>query len=84
MLGAIAGDVIGSVHEWSRTKIKNFPLFVPMSRFTDDTVLTLAVADHFPSGRDYVELFHEYYQSYPRAGFAGWFREWAKRRLREP
>ncbi|MCS7168589.1 MAG: ADP-ribosylglycohydrolase family protein [Gemmatales bacterium] len=84
MLGAIAGDVIGSVHEWSCTKIKNFPLFEAKSRFTDDTVLTVAVADRFLSGRDYVELFHEYYHRYPRAGFAGWFREWAKRRLREP
>lgn len=39
MLGAIAGDVIGSVHEWSETKTKDFPLFVPESSFTDDSVL---------------------------------------------
>jgi ADP-ribosylglycohydrolase len=45
MLGAIAGDVIGSVHEFIRTKTKNFPLFVRHSTFTDDSVLTAAVAD---------------------------------------
>ena len=45
MLGAIAGDVIGSVHEGARRKTKDFPLFTPHSRFTDDTVLTVAVAD---------------------------------------
>ncbi len=45
MLGAIAGDVIGSVHEQARTKTKDFPLFVPKSTFTDDTVLTVAVAE---------------------------------------
>ena len=45
MLGAICGDVIGSVHEWAGTKTKEFPLFVPASTFTDDSVLTFAVAD---------------------------------------
>ena len=45
MLGAIAGDIIGSVHEFFGGKTKDFPLFVPESRFTDDTVLTIAVAD---------------------------------------
>jgi ADP-ribosylglycohydrolase len=38
MLGAIAGDVIGSVHEWSGTKTKDFPLFVRHSTYTDDSV----------------------------------------------
>ena len=45
MLGAIIGDVIGSVHEGAGTKTKDFPLFVPGSTFTDDTVLTVAVAE---------------------------------------
>jgi len=45
MLGAIAGDVIGSVYEPRRHKRKDFPLFSPQSCFTDDTVLTIAVAD---------------------------------------
>jgi ADP-ribosylglycohydrolase len=44
MIGAIAGDIIGSVHEFVGTKSKEFELFHPMSHFTDDTVLTIAVA----------------------------------------
>ena len=42
MLGGIAGDVIGSVHEGAATKTKKFVLFVPESEFTDDTVMTVA------------------------------------------
>jgi ADP-ribosylglycohydrolase len=44
MLGAIAGDVIGSVFEGTGVKTKDFPLFIENSRFTDDAVLTVAVA----------------------------------------
>ena len=59
MLGAIAGDVIGSVHEGAGTKTKDFPLFVEASRFTDDTVLMVAVAERLLRGGDYVDLFHD-------------------------
>ena len=45
MIGAIAGDIIGSIHEGADTKTKQFPLFGPHNWFTDDTVLTIAVAD---------------------------------------
>jgi hypothetical protein len=45
LIGAIAGDIIGSVYEFGRTKSKEFPLFGPDSHFTDDTVLTIAVAE---------------------------------------
>ena len=52
MLGALAGDIIGSPYEASPIKHKEFPLFGRGSRFTDDTVLTLAVAEHFLTGAD--------------------------------
>jgi ADP-ribosylglycohydrolase len=84
MLGAIAGDVIGSVHEATRTKTKAFPLFTPHSRFTDDTVLTVAVADCLLHGRDFVDAFHEYFDAYPNAGYGGTFFAWALSRRREP
>lgn len=84
MLGAIAGDVIGSVHEGARTKTKNFPLITPESRFTDDTVLTVAVAECLLRGRDYVQAFHEYFETYPTAGYGGTFFWWASSRRREP
>jgi len=84
MLGAIAGDVIGSVHERTRTKTKDFPLFVPESRFTDDTVLTIAVADSLLHGREYADAFHEYFAAYPEAGYGKTFYMWATARRREP
>ena len=50
MYGAILGDIIGSPYEFDRSgKTKDFPLFSPESRFTDDTVMTVAVADAFLS-----------------------------------
>lgn len=84
MIGAIAGDIIGSVHEGAGTKTKDFPLFVEDSRFTDDTVLTIAVADRLLHGGNYVDLFHEYFHAYPRAGYGASFIRWAGYRRREP
>jgi ADP-ribosylglycohydrolase len=84
MLGAIAGDVIGSVHEVARTKTKDFPLLTPQSRFTDDTVLTVAVADCLLHGREYVDAFHDYFHAYPDAGYGGTFWLWANSRRRTP
>ena len=45
MLGAIAGDIIGSVYERQPIKSTTFPLFHPRGRFTDDSVLTVAIAE---------------------------------------
>lgn len=84
MLGAIAGDVIGSVHEGSGTKTKTFPLFDEYCRVTDDTVLTCAVAEKLLRGGDYVDLFHEYVREYPTAGYGGTFISWAAHKRREP
>lgn len=53
MIGAIAGDVIGSVYEGAPAQPKNFPLFVPDSSFTDDTVLTAAVASAILGAEEY-------------------------------
>jgi ADP-ribosylglycohydrolase len=84
MIGAICGDIVGSVHEGAGTKTKDFPLFVPRCRFTDDTVLTVAVAARLLHGGTYIDLFHEYFHAYPQAGYGGTFADWARRRLREP
>ena len=61
MLGAIAGDIIGSVHEGSGNQTKDFPLFIKECRFTDDTVLTVAVAERLLRGGDYIDLYHDYF-----------------------
>lgn len=84
MIGAICGDVIGSVHEGAGTKTKEFPLFVPGCRFTDDTVLTVAVAARFLEDGDYVDLFHRFCGLYPRAGYGETFARWAQERRRDP
>ena len=76
MLGAIAGDVIGSSYEWRRTKRQDFSLFTPHSTFTDDTVLTVAVADCILHGKDYATAFKEYGRRYPNAGYGGMFLGW--------
>ena len=84
MIGAIAGDVIGSVHEHARTKTKDFPLFHESCRFTDDTVMTVAVASQLLRGSDYVDTFHEFFHAYPQAGYGGTFIRWAGYRHRDP
>src|SRR5262245_43853066 len=84
MLGAITGDVVGSVHEWAGTKTKEFPLFTPESTFTDDSVLTVAVADWILTGKDLVDVFHAYTGAYPDRGYGGMFHRWAIARLRQP
>jgi ADP-ribosylglycohydrolase len=84
VLGAIVGDIIGSVHEYSATKTKDFPLFAPRSTFTDDTVLTIAVAEWMLTAGDLVDLLHSYTDSYPGRGYGGMYRRWASARSREP
>ncbi len=78
MLGAIAGDIIGSVYEWNNIKTVDFPLFSPNSRFTDDTVLTVAVADAILNGKDYARTIWKYGRRYPHAGYGGRFAQWLK------
>lgn len=82
MLGAIIGDIIGSVHEGIGTKTKDFPLFVPRSIFTDDTVLTVAVADWILTGQDLTDLLQSYYRTYPGRGYGGMFHKWAGEKRR--
>lgn len=78
MIGAIAGDIIGSVYEGRPIKTKEFDLFSPHARFTDDTVLTVALAEAILTGRDYGMLMKDYYRRYPHAGYGGMFRQWAR------
>ena len=85
MLGAIAGDVIGSVFEWANVKTPYFhPLFAPACRPTDDTVLTAAVAEWLLDGADLTDKLKEYYHLYPRAGYGGNYRRWAESDSRGP
>jgi ADP-ribosylglycohydrolase len=76
MIAAIAGDIIGSVHEQANIKRTDFTLFKTHSRFTDDTVMTLAVADCLLNRKPYAATFREYGRRYPDRGYGGMFRKW--------
>jgi ADP-ribosylglycohydrolase len=84
MLGAIAGDIIGSVFENQPIKTTDFPLFSPLSRFTDDTVLTIAVAHSILTGLDYTSSLKKFGRKYPRAGYGGTFYQWLHSDVSEP
>jgi len=76
MIGAIAGDIIGSRFESTPTKSVKFELFHERCRFTDDTVLTVAVAHGILRGQDYTSLFRRYGRAYPDCGYGNTFRTW--------
>ena len=85
MKGAIIGDIAGSVYEFNETADSlDFPLFTRASRFTDDTVTTVAVAAALMEGKashyGYVEPLRRqlryWCRKYPDAGFGGMFRRW--------
>lgn len=76
MIGAIAGDIIGSVYEHAPIKTKSFPLFHPRACFTDDTVLTVAVARAILEGKTYRSSIRNIGRRYPHAGYGGSFIQW--------
>ena len=100
MLGAIAGDIIGSPYEFNRNNIKttDFPLFSKRSHFTDDTVMTFAVAQAvmrvipvrgiIPDKNAFTEAvidsMHELGHAYPKAGYGSKFVLWLSKRERQP
>jgi ADP-ribosylglycohydrolase len=89
MIGAIAGDIIGSVYEgkkaWQEARTPSFqPLFADKARFTDDTVLTVAVAESILRGADLVDLLKDYFRAYPGAGYGRSFKAWAASDDRAP
>ncbi len=65
MLGAIVGDIVGSVYEFDNHKSKDFPLFREDSKFTDDTILTIATADALMDGMDFAARYRTYGRKYP-------------------
>ena len=76
MIGAIAGDIIGSIYEGWPIKTKDFPLFDDRCCFTDDTVLTVGVANAILTGKSYLQCLQEIGRKYPRAGYGASFIHW--------
>lgn len=94
MLGAILGDIVGSPYEFDayNCKRKDFPLLCPVSFFTDDTIMTLAVAEGVMQGhgnpdstkKTVVEAMQKWGHAYPNAGYGGQFRRWLWTHSSEP
>ena len=79
MLGTLAGDIVGSIYEWHNIKTVCFPLFQEQCHFTDDSVLTVALAESILTGEGYACLMKRYCRRYPEAGYGGRFLDWANR-----
>jgi ADP-ribosylglycohydrolase len=84
MIGAIVGDIVGSYFEHFPTKSIDFDFVSERSMFTDDTVLTVAVADWLLNGGDLRTYFHDYVERYPGVGYGGTFLNWARSRELAP
>ena len=77
MIGAITGDIAGSIYEGRNIKTKEFPFFGDGCQFTDDTVCTIAVADCLINDGDFADFLRQYVRRHPYRGYGGLFREWA-------
>ena len=87
MLGAIVGDIVGSVYEWNNIKTKDFPLFRKDCFFTDDTVMTCAVAEAIMNGGqkdNFIDAMKRYGRMYPDADYGARFNAWLNSDNREP
>jgi ADP-ribosylglycohydrolase len=84
VIGAIAGDIIGSVYEWQNVKTVNFDLFCHESTFTDDSVLTLATMAAIINQKSYTETYQLFGRNYPHRGYGGHFRLWIHSENPEP
>jgi ADP-ribosylglycohydrolase len=84
MIGAIAGDIIGSVFEWCPTKRTDFSLFHLLSAYTDDTVLTMAVAEAILKDGDYGRAIKSFARHHPGRGYGGRFMMWMLSPSTEP
>ena len=78
MLGAIIGDIAGSIYEPkdNRIKTKDFPFFSETCRFTDDSVCTTAVADTLLHDFPPAETMRKWGKRYPNCGFSQIFKTW--------
>ena len=93
MLGAIYGDIVGSTYEFDNTKDYNFELFTPYSMPTDDTYMTLAIAQalmqNYRRGEEVtkkaiVKSMQNFGRRYPHAGYGGMFYYWLKEKHPQP
>jgi ADP-ribosylglycohydrolase len=84
MLGAIIGDVCGSPYEHAPQATKDIDLQHPAAHFTDDSVLTVAVAGWLLDGGPLAQRFHALVARFPDAGYGAYFLQWARQRRHQP
>lgn len=76
MIGAVIGDIVGSVFEFDNQRSVDFPLFSSSSTFTDDSVLTFATAAVLLDKGDYAAAYQDFARRYPGRGYGGNFYRW--------
>ncbi|MBN2502185.1 MAG: ADP-ribosylglycohydrolase family protein [Anaerolineales bacterium] len=84
MIGAIAGDIIGSAFEGRPTKEYNFPLFSPRAAYTDETVMTVATAWALLNDSEYGNAYKNFGRRYPMAGYGEAFFQWLMSEVDQP
>jgi ADP-ribosyl-[dinitrogen reductase] hydrolase len=84
ILGAIIGDVVGSVYEWHNIKSVDFPMFSKESFFTDDSVLTVATMECLMENSGYAAVYKKYGRQYPGRGYGLRFDNWLRTDVQKP
>ena len=84
MLGAIIGDIVGSVYEWHNLKSVDFELLTPQNFFTDDSVMTVATARALMGDRDFGRHYRELGLRYPDRGYGCMFKDWLNGHIHGP
>lgn len=84
LMGTICGDIIGSWYEFATTKRYSFEIFSERSKFTDDTVCTIGIADALLKGMRFEDSLRHWCLKYPRAGYGGMFSSWIHSFIKEP
>ena len=84
MIGAVIGDIVGSVYEWDGIKTKSFEFFSDKGFVTDDSVCTAAVADALLHDRAPAAALQEWCRRYPDASYGGSFGSWIWMELPRP
>ena len=89
MIGAIIGDIVGSIYEFDNIRTTDFELFSKRSHYTDDTVCTVALMDwllhsEVKDDKTATEYLHRWVRRYPYAGYGGRFYKWMKSENPQP
>ena len=84
IIGAVAGDIIGSIYEFHNVKSTQFDLFTPKTTFTDHSVLTVATMEVLLKKGDYTETYKRYGKNYKNRGYGNRFHYWIYEEKSEP